>query len=135
VPFDDATWSLFDEAANSDENRRTIIDYSTGNRLPMAWIKGVADNSRRTSSQKAFRAYLASWARTDFHQEIVGNTVPLKVIVGAHDPSITADVMQATFLKWFPNSSLEVMKNAGHYPMDEMPISLASSIEGFLRSA
>jgi len=42
-------------------------------------------------------------------------------------------VMKATFLAWYPNAELEVMQNAGHYPMDETPVALATSIENFLR--
>jgi pimeloyl-ACP methyl ester carboxylesterase len=41
--------------------------------------------------------------------------------------------MKATYLAWYPNASLEVMPNAGHYPMDETPVALATSIEAFLR--
>jgi pimeloyl-ACP methyl ester carboxylesterase len=61
--------------------------------------------------------------------------VPVKVIVGAHDGALTADVMTATYLAWYPNASLEVMANAGHYPMNETPVALATSIEAFLRAA
>jgi pimeloyl-ACP methyl ester carboxylesterase len=58
----------------------------------------------------------------------------VKVIVGANDPALNADVMKATYLTWYPNSELEVMANAGHYPMDETPVALATSIESFLRA-
>ena len=60
------------------------------------------------------------------------------VISGYHDasgdPALNADVMNATYLTWYPNSELEVMANAGHYPMDETPVALATSIENFLRA-
>ena len=58
---------------------------------------------------------------------------PVKVIVGAHDQSLTADFMTATYLAWYPNAELEVMANAGHYPMSEAPVALVTSIEAFLR--
>jgi pimeloyl-ACP methyl ester carboxylesterase len=133
VPFDEATWKLFNGAAASDQNRRTIMDYSTGNRLSSSWIDHMVRYSRSTSTEVAFGAYLHSWVNTDFHKEIVGNPVPIKVIVGASDPSLTADVMRATYLAWYPNAELQVIENAGHYPMNETPVALATSIEAFLR--
>ena len=98
------------------------------------WIDHVARHSEATSERTAFAAYLNAWAKTDFHTEIAGNPVPVKVIVGANDGALTADVMKATYLAWYPNAELEVMANAGHYPMDETPVALATSIEAFLRA-
>jgi len=134
VPFDADGWALFESAAASLDSRRGIIDFSTGNRLSKAWIDHVARHSEATSERTAFAAYLNAWAKTDFHTEIAGNPVPVKVIVGANDGALTADVMKATYLAWYPNAELEVMANAGHYPMDETPVALATSIEAFLRA-
>jgi esterase len=133
VPFDPETWKLFDGAAKSLDNRRGIIDFSTGGRLSKAWIDFIARTSAETSTVEAFAAYLQAWAKTDFHAEIKGNPVPVKVIVGAHDQALTAEVMKATYLACYPNAELEVMANAGHYPMNETPVALATSIEAFLR--
>ena len=58
--------------------------------------------------------------------------MPLLVIAGEHDAALTPDVMRGTFLQWYPNAKLEVMANAGHYPMDETPVALVTSIERFL---
>jgi pimeloyl-ACP methyl ester carboxylesterase len=53
-----------------------------------------------------------------------GNPVPVKVIVGEHDPALSAVVMEQTYLALYPNAELEVLANAGHYPMFETPVSL-----------
>ena len=63
----------------------------------------------------------------------MGNPVPIKVIIGVHDQALTEEAMQATYLAWYPNAELEIMANAGHYPMNETPVALATSIEAFLR--
>ncbi len=55
------------------------------------------------------------------------------MIVGEHDPALNPAVMQATYLQSYPDAELEVMANAGHYPMHETPVALATSIESFLR--
>jgi pimeloyl-ACP methyl ester carboxylesterase len=41
-------------------------------------------------------------------------------------------VMKQTWLVFFPGGKLEVFPNAGHYPMFETPVALATSIEEFL---
>jgi pimeloyl-ACP methyl ester carboxylesterase len=133
VPFDEDGWTLFSGAADNPHNRFAIIDYTTGNRLSPAWITSVVDYSLAHASRDAIDRYLSAWARTDFSAEISGMPLPVKVIVGEHDPAISASVMQTTFLESYPACELEVMANAGHYPMYETPVALATSIENFLR--
>ena len=133
VPFDEAGWSLFSGAASNADNRHAIIDYTTGNRLSKTWVRRMVDYSLAHAAQPAFAAYLRAWARTDFSGDVAGMPVPVKVIVGEHDPALTPTMMQATFLSTYPDCELEVMANAGHYPMHETPVALATSIENFLR--
>jgi pimeloyl-ACP methyl ester carboxylesterase len=40
--------------------------------------------------------------------------------------------MEETWLTFYPHSELEVLRGAGHYPMLETPVALATSIEEFL---
>jgi pimeloyl-ACP methyl ester carboxylesterase len=132
VPFDEQGWDLFSGAADNDDNRAMILDITTGNRLSRTWINQVVAHSVEQSTREAFGAYLTAWAKTDFADEIAGTTLPVKVIVGEHDPALSAAVMEQTWLKHYPNAELEVMANAGHYPMFETPVALATSVEEFL---
>jgi pimeloyl-ACP methyl ester carboxylesterase len=134
VPFDEQGWALFSGAADNPDNRRAIIDFSTGNRLTSVWLDQIVATSLATSTRDAFADYLEAWAHGDFHDRVVGKEAPVQVIVGAHDAALTADVMRATWLEWYPNAVLEVMPDAGHYPMDESPIALATVMERFLAS-
>jgi pimeloyl-ACP methyl ester carboxylesterase len=133
VPLDDATWKLFDSAARNMNAREGIMAFAVGNRLSKAWTDYMARYSAQTSTVEAFAAYLLAWAKEDFVADVQGREVPIKVIVGQYDMSLTEDVMRATYLAWYRNAELEVMPNAGHYPADETPIALATSIEAFLR--
>ena len=133
VPFDDAGWALFNGAAANPDNRHAIIDYTTGNRLSKTWVRRMVDYSLACAAQPAFAAYLRAWAKTDFSGDVAGMPLPVKVIVGEHDPALTPTMMQMTFLSTYPDCELEVMANAGHYPMHETPVALATSIENFLR--
>lgn len=134
IPFDEPTWALFDGAAGSLDNRRAIIDHSTGSRHSKAWVDTMAGRSEATSTREAFAAYLRAWAKTDFHADVIGSQTPIKLFVGERDAAITADVMKATFLQWYKRTDLEVIANAGHYPMDETPVALATSLEAWLRA-
>jgi len=133
-PFDDAGWALFSGAAENADNRYGIIDFTTGNRLSKTWLDQMVAYSLECSTRAAFAAYLIAWAKSDFSAEVKGLPHPVKVIIGAHDQAINAAAMKATCLAWYPNSSMEVMETAGHYPMHETPVALATAIEKFLRS-
>ena len=132
VPFDDAGWKLFASAAKSPDARKGILNFSTGNRLSEAWLDRMLKHSLEHSTEEAFAAYLLAWAKGDFSGRIIGNPVPVLVIVGEHDAALTSEVMRGTYMQWYPNAKLEVMPNAGHYPMDETPVALATAIERFL---
>jgi pimeloyl-ACP methyl ester carboxylesterase len=56
----------------------------------------------------------------------------VKVIVGEHDPALGAELMRQTWLRYYPNADLTIMANAGHYPMFETPVALATVIEEHL---
>ena len=133
VPFDDQSWGMFEGAATRMENRKGILNYSTGDRLSPVFIAHLANYSLHTSTPEAFAGYLRAWAKEEFVADVMGSETPIKVIVGEHDPSLTADIMKATYMEWYKNAELEVMPNAGHYPMDETPVALATSIESFLK--
>jgi pimeloyl-ACP methyl ester carboxylesterase len=134
-PFDDAGWALFSDAVQDDAKRATIIDFTTGNRLTRRWIDRMVEHSVAVSTREAFGDYLVAWGRNDFADRLTGDEiarVPVKVIVGEHDPAVGADLAQQTWLKLHPGAELEVMPNAGHYPMWETPVALATTIEEFL---
>jgi pimeloyl-ACP methyl ester carboxylesterase len=132
VPLDADGHALFHGAVSEIGNRVGIIDFTTGNRNKADWVQGVADHSWANSTPEAFGAYLRLWTEADFSAEIAGNPVPLLAIVGEHDPALTEEVIRATYMTQYPNAELHVMGNAGHYPMDETPVQLATVIERFL---
>lgn len=133
VPMDEQSWALFSGAAAHAGNRAAIIDITTGNRLTKTFIDHVVQHSLDHSSAAAFGAYLQSWAQDDFSSSLKPDRdTPVKVIVGETDPALSAEVMEQTWLVFFPQAELTVLANAGHYPMFETPVALATSIEEFL---
>ncbi|APU17231.1 MULTISPECIES: alpha/beta fold hydrolase [Actinoalloteichus] len=132
VPFDDQAWQLFTGAAENADNRRAIIDLTTGNRHTGVWLDAMVRHSLAASSVSAFASYLLDWARHDFHETVLGDPTPILVIAGEHDPALSADVLRGTWLAWHPHARVEVFGNAGHYAADETPIALVSAVESFL---
>ena len=132
VPFDEQGENLFHGAAERKDNRFAILDYTTGSRLGATWVDAMTEASWGNCTKDAFAAYLLAWSQTDFHAEVVGCEIPVKVIVGEHDKAISEAAMRATFMEWFKRAELEIMPNAGHYPMNETPVALAASMETFL---
>jgi pimeloyl-ACP methyl ester carboxylesterase len=133
TPFDEQGWALFSGAADNPGNRAAIIDFTTGSKLTKTFINRVVQHSLDNSTVEAFAAYLQAWARSDFSaQAKVDTATPVKLIVGVNDPALSADVMEQTWRVFFPEAELTILPDAGHYPMFESPVSLATSIEEFL---
>ena len=133
VPFDYDGWALFSGAATEPRNRAAIIDFTTGNKLTKTFINHVVQHSLDNSTVEAFAAYLQAWAKSDFSaQAKVDTATPVKLIVGVNDPALSANLMEQTWMVFFPYAQLTILPDAGHYPMFESPVSLATSIEEFL---
>ncbi|GAA1466980.1 alpha/beta hydrolase [Nocardiopsis exhalans] len=135
VPFDEAAWGLFSRAVTDPAARRTIVSMTTGDRLPGPWLDRMVSHSLECSTEPAFAAYLEDWARGDFRADVVGRGVPALAVVGANDPALSAEVMRATWMEWFPGAELRELADAGHYAMDEVPLALTAEVEAFLSKA
>ncbi|SEJ32604.1 alpha/beta fold hydrolase [Paraburkholderia diazotrophica] len=130
--MDETRIAMFSAAIDDVAKRAGIIHFSTGSRLAARWSTQLAQTSLRESRREAFAAYLPQWATGDFAAQVEGNATPVKLFVGEHDPTITADLMTRTWLTWYPNATLETLHNAGHYAMFEVPVALATALENWL---
>ncbi len=132
VPFDDQGWAFFSSAAKDPGARRGILDITTGNRLSGTWLDAMVQSTLAHSDEAAVADYLVAWARTDILNRVQGQSLPVLVLPGEHDPALGEATCRATWMAHYPNARLDVLRNAGHYPMDETPIWLATVIEQFL---
>lgn len=130
--FDAGARALFERAAHSPDARRQIVDFSTGGRLPAAWIDNVVRRSVRSTVPEAMGSYFRSWADEDFHHELRSPEVPALAVLGAYDPSITAELVAGTWSVSFPGLEVEILPDCGHYPPNEAPLALAARISAFL---
>ncbi|MET8026323.1 alpha/beta fold hydrolase [Streptomyces avermitilis] len=134
LPLPADQWQLFTDAAHKPENRRAIIDVTTGGRRPGAWLDRMVTRSLADSDAKAFRAWLDSWAGEDFHAQVTGAGVPALAVTGALDPALSSALLQDTWMRWYPRGELRELPSAGHYAMDEAPLDLIHVVEEFLRA-
>ncbi|MBK8468623.1 MAG: alpha/beta hydrolase [Candidatus Phosphoribacter sp.] len=130
--FDEAGHDLFYGAVDDEGKRFGIIDFTTGNRNTATWVASVVEHSMRRSTTEGFQGALIAWATPDFLGDIAGSETPILVIAGEHDPALGEATVRQTWQPHFPNCTIEVMPNAGHYPMFETPVQLATIIERFL---
>jgi len=132
VPLDEAGHGLFFGAAENDDNRRAIIDFTTGGRNSAAWLDDMVAFSRGSSSQEAFAGAVESWVNDDHVAEVSGATTPISCIVGENDPALSADVMRQSWMQMYPNVDLVELPSCGHYAMYEAPVWLVTQVETFL---
>jgi pimeloyl-ACP methyl ester carboxylesterase len=135
VPFDEQSWALFDGAAENDDNRFAIIDFTTGHRQSKYWIDKMVAHSVAMSTREAFGTYLPSWAKYDFSAELPKPAIPVHAIVGEHAPALGEPTIRATWAAQLPGSDVTVLREAGHYGMYEAPVALMTAIEKTLGAA
>lgn len=132
VPLDADGEALFYGAPAEDGNRRGIIDFTTGNRNSGVWVDRLVAFSRENSDEVAFDGAVKSWVGDDYLAEVGRPATPIACVVGEHDPALSAEVMRQSWMQIYPNVELIEIPNAGHYPMFETPVQLATVIEDFL---
>ena len=132
IPFDEQGWTFFSKAAEDVATRKEIFRADTADHLTETWYEMIAQKSMQSSTPQAVADYLDSWVNYEFPQDIQGCTVPIKILASEYDPHLTCDVMNGTYGQWCRNVEIKELNNCGHYPMYEIPLSLAKECESFL---
>jgi pimeloyl-ACP methyl ester carboxylesterase len=132
VPFPPEARALFEAAAHDDAAAKMVIEFSLGGRLTPALSAHILKLTRSSATPEAFSAYLEAFSRSDFSAQARTVRTPMLVLIGEHDGGVSADFVRATFPPLYPQAQLEVLPNAGHYPMVESPAWLVTAMEKFL---
>jgi pimeloyl-ACP methyl ester carboxylesterase len=132
-PADASTLERLRAVATEDEAALEAIAARTGHRHTRPWLEFKLRLSRTRSTAAARLGYLKMFTGTDFRAEAQGLPTPMLVLHGEHDiPVYREDALRASFGACYPNVSFEQALNAGHYPMLETPVFVASKLNGFL---
>ena len=133
VPLSDEERQFFLDAVVDDDRCRELAGRITGHRLNRRWQEVKLRLARETRTPEAARGYLDMWTRTDFSEEAAKVKAPIFIIACRFDqPKFLKEDMERTFLQWHPHAELLTI-DAGHCPMQEMPVYLATIMEEFLR--
>ncbi|MBI4573022.1 MAG: alpha/beta hydrolase [candidate division NC10 bacterium] len=134
-PADEGTkkflWDLIHQRDLSEQGFSML----TGQRLSPAWGRVKTNRHFQTSTAEALKGYYRMWLETDFSAEVRKAEVgtPFLVIGGRRDlPGFQEEHLRKTFGTWYPNAEFTFITDAGHYPMHETPVYLASLVERFL---
>lgn len=134
-PADEGTkkflWDLIHQRDLSEQGFSML----TGQRLSPIWGRVKTNRHFQTSTEEALKGYYRMWLETDFSPNVrkakVGTA--FLVIGGRQDlPGFQEEHLRKTFGAWYPNVEFSVIADAGHYPMQETPVYLASLVERFL---
>jgi pimeloyl-ACP methyl ester carboxylesterase len=132
IDLDEGTYALFSTAWEVPANRGIICRVTTGDRCTPVWEQYMIRESLRTTTPEAYRDYFHMWSGEDCVAAVQGCTVPFLAMTGEHDAGVPTAVVQDTILQWFPRAELQIMANAGHYPMQETPIQFVTVCEAFM---
>lgn len=134
-PADDDTRTFLWELIHRRDLSEQGFTLLTGQRLSPGWGRLKTARHLQTSTEDALKGYYQMWLKTDFSADArgAGVKIPLLVIGGRQDlPGFQEEHLRKTFGAWYPNVAFTFITDAGHYPMQETPVYLASLIERFL---
>jgi pimeloyl-ACP methyl ester carboxylesterase len=131
-PASEEALRFFETTTENDGAFCRLIKFVSGD-LSEQWAAAKLLQNRQTVAGECRAGYLTMFAKAQFVEEVRGLTTPYLVMIGENDPGIDEAAMEKTFLAWHPNAELAVIRNCGHYPMQECPPRFATLLEKFLR--
>lgn len=134
LPLPPELVAVFEAVPTSDDAARGVIGASLGMGRPDTprLVEEILRHLRDTTDPAAAADYFRAFAHEDLSAQARKLTCPVLLLAGQHDGGVSYELMSAVFPTLYPHARIEVMADAGHYPMLETPKPLVESIESFL---
>ncbi|MFT5133329.1 MAG: 3-oxoadipate enol-lactonase [Gammaproteobacteria bacterium] len=126
--------AFFESSIRDDAAFKTLLMGIVSPALSATWQNYKLHICRDSADFATRSDYLRMFTSTDFSAEAQGIETPILVLGGEYDhESLSESALTETFGSWYPNATIKICVNAGHYLMEEMPIYFVSAIEAFMR--
>ncbi len=131
MPVDEQTMGFFKSIVQNNEMAKVGFGAFTSNRLTDKWASLSAQRHLKVTDADAQMAYIKMWTGEDFSDKVSTIETPFLVIAGQYDhPGFVLNAQKEAFKNFKSVTFLEA-ENSGHFPMQETPIFLATSIEKY----
>ena len=132
VPLPPDVDKMFASVVGDDAAGRMVIGGSLGPDAKPEMVEQILQHARKTTTAESFGKYYTAFSKTNFSSEAADLKTPMLVLIGAKDGGVSEEFVRNTFPALYPHAQLEVLPDAGHYPMIEMPRYLINRIQDFL---
>lgn len=123
---------FYANATTQSDVRRSLLDLATGRRLAGPWLEHMARQSVDATTSTAFGAYFKACTHSSMSWRQDRAAPALQVLAGEFDGLLPEALLRRTWLSSCPDAQFELLRNAGHFPMEETPVFLAATLERFL---
>ena len=97
------------------------------------WIKYKLRRWRETATPEAVAKYVELWGCTSITLSAGEIETPMLIVAAAQDaPPFQPGALEVSMLPYYHNAKLTPLGESGHYPMQEQPPLVATTIECFL---
>ena len=130
-PADEETKGFLKSVVQNIEVAKMAYGAFTSNRYSDYWYSLRAERHVAVTDEKAQLSYMKMWLQENFHQEMSRLEKPFLVVAGAYDhPMFKVDAQKENF-EGFNQVEFIEFENSGHFPMQEAPVFLATTIENY----
>ena len=132
-PADEQTKKFLQSIVQNEEVAKMAFGVFTENRLSETWKKTRAQRHVLVTDEQAQLAYLEMMTGEDFSSEMKSVNKQFFVLAGKYDHPLFRLETQKEQFSGFNNVEFLEIENAGHFPMQETPVFLATKIEEYFR--
>jgi pimeloyl-ACP methyl ester carboxylesterase len=126
---------IFKKNTPEDVIRKSLVYlYADSTRVSDSLVALYYDMARRSGNREALTERMESIGEDGPWQQLPTITTPTLLLWGQQDKLIPLEYGQR-FDRDLPNSTLVVVPNAGHMPMEEVPQASLTAVKGFLQSS